>query len=231
MKPQDLHPVHLGADEVPANRAFADPEHYHGDIALLNYLLQDLRVIVRQAARGTEKPRNYESIVWEVHGLMRRTVICDLDALVLPTNRQVVGFFGDRRSKSSDDEVDAAELDVVGEFSTYPGIISYSSIELLDGQWANLVVHTQPTDRDAWRKSHIHIEAAEDLAPKIYHNVRIHNGCVPGGPIGSGTVVIESTKYFDYDGSPMWHAFRRLPGGLTEVVEPPPEGEPETVGP
>ena len=85
------------------------------------------------------------------------------------------------------------------------------------------MVHTTPADRDAWRQSHVHIEAAERLAPSIYHNVRIHNGCIPGGPVGSGTVVLESTKYFDYDVTPMWHAFRRLPGGLIETVEPPPE--------
>jgi len=52
----------------------------------------------------------------------------------------------------------------------------------------------------------------------MYHSVRIHNGCILGGPIASESVIIETTKYWDYDTDPVWHAFRSLPRGATEVV-------------
>lgn len=212
MTPRKYSAVTLASTEAPIRHPFADPGHYSGDLALLNYLLQDLRVLVRQAAAGHTGWANYNEIEWEVHGLQRRTVICDLDALLVGETRLAVGFFGDRRAASPGIDVDRTELDVVGEFRRFPGIISYSSIELVGDQWANLVVHQEPADRSDWRHSEVHINAAEQVAPGIYHNVRIHNGCIPGGPIGSGTVVIERTKYWDYDAEEVWHAIRELPG-------------------
>ena len=219
--PQQLDPVVLDVDDAPVGHSFADPSCYDSDIALLGYLMQDLRVLARQLASGEREIRNFDHLEWEVHGLQRRTVICDADALVEPVARQMVGFFGDRRNDSGGWDVEEAELDVVAEFRSHPGIISYSSTELIGGQWANLVVHRRPDDRTEWRNSVVHVAAAEVVAPHIYHNVRIHNGCIPGGPVGSETVVIESTKYWDYDVTPTWHAFRQLPGGLTETLDGP----------
>lgn len=215
--------IELAVDESPPAHPVADVGLYGGDVALLNYLLQDLRVIVRQGRDGSTELTKYRTIDWDVHGLKRRTVICDPDWLLRPVEMQIVGFFGDRRDDVTADNLDATEMDVVSEFRLNPGILSYSSIELMGGQWANLVVHRRPTDRDDWRNSRVHIFAAEELAPAVYHSVRIHNGCLPGGPIGSGTVVIESTKYWDYDSNPPWTAKRFLPGGAAEVLDSPSE--------
>ncbi len=126
--PQRNDPVPLGADDAPIGHPFAHPSNYDSDFALLNYLVQDLRVVVRQIAASGTKPANHESIEWEVHGLKRRTVLCDVDRLVEPHSRHMVGFFGDRRTNISEEDVDETELDVVGQFRHFPGIISYSSI-------------------------------------------------------------------------------------------------------
>lgn len=221
MKPTALEPLHLALDESPAGHPCADVELYHADLALLNYLLQDLRALLRQAAAGEVILEPYAEKTWEVHGLARRTVICDPESLTKGGDVLIVGFFGDRRPTKDAAEVDSAELDVIAQFRTFPGIMSYSSVELIDNQWANLVVHRATTDREQWRHSDVHIRAAEELAPLVYHSVRIHNGRIHGGPIGSGTPVIDSTKYFDYECSPMWHATRTLPGGATETVGSP----------
>ena len=221
MKPIQLDPEHLAPDESPPAHPCADISHYSSDLALLNYLLQDLRVLVRQAAAGETELGEYQTILWDVHGLRRRVVICDPVRILREGDVQVVGFLGDRRSTREAERVDAAELDVIGEFRQYPGILSYSSVELVNNQWANLVVHTDPDDREAWRHSDTHIEAAEELAPIVYNSVRIHNGCIRGGPLGPENVVIETTKYFDYGVSPMWHAVRLLPGGATETIGSP----------
>ena len=208
-------------DESPDAHPCADVRLYHADLALLNYLLQDLRALVRRAAAGAIELAPFERITWQVHGLARRTVVCEPEALLRPDDVRVVGFFGHRRSTPQARLVDATELDVIAEFRNYPGILSYSSIELIDDQWANLVVHAEATDPQAWRHCPVHIQAAEELAPTVYHSVRIHNGAIGGGPIGSETVVIECTKYFDYDTEPMWHAIRHLPGGAIETVGSP----------
>ena len=218
MPPAALHPIRLAYDENPPGHDCADVRHYGADLALMNYLLQDLRVLVRQADAGDTELHPYQTITWDVHGLKRRTVMCDPASLLMGTDVYVVGFLGDRRSSDDAKEIDAFEIDVIGEFRQYPGILSYSSVELIDSQWANLVVHRTTSDREAWRNSPVHMEAAEDLATRVYRSVRIHNGFIRGGPISSETVTIETTKYFDYGFDPMWHAIRALPGGLSETV-------------
>ncbi len=147
---------------------------------------------------------------WDVHGLERRTVVCDPDGLHEEGDVQIVGFFGDRRELSDDEAIDASEHDLISEFVNYPGILSYSSTELVDHYWANLVVHRHSADREAWRASEAHKHAVATVAPRAYHAVRIHNGCILGGVLGSGTVTLESTKYWDYDSGDDWHAVRSL---------------------
>ncbi|MGI9597416.1 MAG: hypothetical protein ACR2QK_14730 [Acidimicrobiales bacterium] len=221
MQPVRHDPIHLALDESPVDHPSAGIRHYLPDLALLNYLLQDLRALLRRAAADQLTLSPHQEITWFVHGLKRRTVICDPAALLVPGDVLIVGFCGDRRSTGEAAGVDHAELDVIAEFPDYPGILSYSSVELVDNQWANLVVHTSPTDRREWRHGKVHIRAAEELAPLVYHNVRIHNGGIRNGPIGSDTVAIVTTKYFDYDCDPMWHAERVLPGGASETVGSP----------
>lgn len=231
--PLEPAPHRLGPNDVAPGHPITDVAHYEGDIALLNYLLQDLRALVRQARRGDVVLHPQQVLAWEVHGLARRTVICDPDRLPRPDDVQIVGFFGDRRADADQPTIDASEHDLIAEFRNYPGIMSYSSVELDDGYWANLVVHRDPGDREAWRGSRIHREAVDRIAPMAYHGVRIHNGCIRDGVAGTQTVVLESTKYWDYDVSPTWHAIRLLPGGesveLSGPVEPlsetPPRGD------
>ncbi|MDW3220269.1 MAG: hypothetical protein R8F63_16795 [Acidimicrobiales bacterium] len=209
--------VRLGPNDEVDGHPITDLDHYEGDIALLNYLLQDLRALIRQAGRDDTIFEPRQVITWEVHGLARRTVICDPAGLADSADVHMVGFFGDRRADADQPAIDTSEMALINEFADYPGILSYSSVELVDGYWANLVVHREPQDREAWRGSPVHQDAVERIAPTAYHGVRIHNGCIMGGVVGQHTVVIEITKYWDYDVSPTWHAIRVLPGG--ESVE------------
>ena len=211
-------PTELRTLESPEEHSFAAVDRYRSDIALLNYLLQDLRVLVRRYAKGEIDLSEQQKIVWEVHGLQRRTVVCDPKRLLEDMTVQFVGFFGDRRETVDEVVLNANEQALLDEFVNYPGILSYSSCELVNGYWANLVVHSEPDDREAWRGSHIHKDAVATIAPAAYHNVRIHNGVIAAGVVGSDTVVIGSTKYWDYDTDPVWHATRRLPGGQSESM-------------
>ncbi len=214
-------PIRLTPEESPLYHPFASTSRYKGDIALLNYLLQDLRVLVRQAAKGQTTLRPQQVLTWEVHGLQRRTVICDPERLQRNELVQIVGFFGDRRGDADPRPIDQSEFDLIDEFVNYPGILSYSSVELVDGYWANLVVHADPDDREAWRGSDVHVRAVAEVAPNAYHSVRIHNGCIRDGVPGSKTVRLECTKYWDYDSDPVWHAYRELPGGESETLTGP----------
>lgn len=203
-------PEVLTPSEINGEHEISCTSHYKRDIPLLNYLLQDLRVLMRRYVKGEMRIQPQQVFTWDVHGLERRIVVCNPEAVVEETDVQIVGFFGDRRARTDQDQIDASEYDLISEFVNYPGILSYSSIELVDHYWANLVVHRRPEDREEWRGSDAHKNAVDVVAPHAYHGVRIHNGCIRGGVTGSQSVFIESTKYWDYDVTPTWHAYRDL---------------------
>jgi hypothetical protein len=171
-------------------------------------MLHDLKCLI-DANRVPVVP--YTSIEWQVNGLARRVMVCDLDALTGRLEELCfVGFFGERHLDRSMEPLERANADLVLEFRNYPGILSYSSMELYDGNWANLVIHDVPKAREYWRSSERHAEAAERLSPEYYRSVRIHNGTIPGGLSGGGNAVIHTTKYWDYTSTPVWRAFRYL---------------------
>ena len=223
-----MQPTCLATEEKPEGHTCADPANYQSDHALLAYLLQDLRSLMRRCRKGEITIAPHEVLTWEVHGLQRRVVMCDPDALLEAPMVNVVGFFGDRRTDADVVCLDGVEIDLLAEFRNYPGIMSYSSVELVDHHWANLVVHAVPDDRQAWRGSSVHKHAVAHIAPKVYHSVRIHNGWIHGGVTGPGHVEIGTTKYWDYDVSPTWEAIRILtkPATAERPLEPTITGTP-----
>lgn len=219
--PKVWDPVELGPLEDSPGHDIADVWLYQSDLVLLGYLLQDLRALIRQGCRGDLVIRPYRQMGWSVHGLQRATVVCNPQALYVERDVQIVGFFGDRIADDKDSGIHHAEIDLVSQFRNYPGILAYSSTELVDDQWANLVVHESADDRQAWRECPAHQQAVEIVSPKAYRGVRIHNGYIPGGVIGSKGVVLESTKYWDFTSEPVWHSLRVVPGGATGTVRRP----------
>ncbi|MGQ0849136.1 MAG: hypothetical protein ACT4OP_08480 [Actinomycetota bacterium] len=198
----------LAADQAVARRPFTAPGLYPRDLALLGFMLQDLRALLSDSKGGPLIP--YRSTEWEADGLRRRVIISDSLSRHGPEPTQIVGFFGERRLERDAAPLEEANLEIVLEFRNYPGILSYSSMELADGNWANLVVHRAPTDREAWRGSEAHARAAREMSPLYYRTVRIHNGVLPGGVLGDGSIVIERTKYWDYRTPKAWQAVREL---------------------
>ena len=212
-----LEPVLLGPEEVVEDHPCTDTSLYTVDRGLLAYMLQDVRGLARRAAVGAVDAVEYEPIIWHVHGLKRRLVPCDLGRLVDSQDLEVVGFFGSRRLESErelgpgDDPIDSLDVRLTQEFHRYPGIASYSTIEMVDGFWANLVLHSLPSDAEDWRGSEVHRGAAR-MSPILYRDVRIHNGRLPGGVDSRNEISIYRTKYWDYgpvtDAEPTWTAIR-----------------------
>jgi hypothetical protein len=82
---------------------------------------------------------------------------------------------------------------------------------MVDGFWANLVLHSLPSDAEDWRGSEIH-RGAVRMSPILYRDVRIHNGRLPGGVDSRNEISIYRTKYWDYgpviNAEPTWTAIR-----------------------
>jgi hypothetical protein len=227
--------VRLGPYETVVSRACTDVSLYAPDLDVMAYMLQDLRTLLRSNAVGKTSLSAHVPTVWSVHGLHRRTVVCDPDHVKDHDRVCIVGFFGNRRSELPFEAMDQIDVRLLDEFQSYPGILSYSSVELADDYWANLVVHAEPDDREVWRTSAAHVNAVE-MSPVLYSDVRIYNGHLVDGVGSNRAIDIDSIKYWDYETEPVWRGFREFDPPLTrvrrqveEVVSRPPTGLTEAI--
>lgn len=203
--------LHLAPDQGVPRRPFTSVSLYQRDIAVLTDMLEDLRCLQAAAEKGRQKIVPYKRIAWATHGYKRRVIVCRPERLTSKKELCVVGFFGEMRPELDVAVLEKANAEIVREFESYPGILSYSSFELPGDQWANLVLHDEPQVTERWRGSERHRRAVADLSPVHYRNVRIHNGRIPGGLPGGRWIVINRTKYWDYRAKTIWHAVRDLP--------------------
>lgn len=202
--------VTLGPDDVVSERPFTAVENNAGDLVLLNVMLDDLRRVLTEAAAGARVIVPHKRIAWKVDGLTHRALVCNPDRLWVHREVCAVGFFSERHTELDMGPLEQANTEVVGEFNKYPGVLSYSSVELPSGYWANLVLHDTPDVAERWRESQRHARAVAELSPVYYKNVRIHNARLAEGIFGDAPLRIERTKYFDYECDEEWRAIRVL---------------------
>ncbi len=212
-----MEPIPLAPGESVPRRPFTSIALYAHDLKVLATMLEELRY-------GMEKLEAADLIrfvpqEWEVEGLRHRIIVARPEVLKASTHTCVVGFFGQRHLHLDGGPLEEANTEIILEFRQHLGILSYSSMELPDGNWANLVLHDVPGTRENWRSSESHARAARELSPIFYRTVRIHNGVLPGGLVGGSDLEVERTKYWDYRRkSRVWHAVRELSTAETALA-------------
>jgi hypothetical protein len=164
-------------------------------------------------AAALEGPRPLVVETREPDGGCHRAILCDERALRAARDLAFVGFFALKRAGLDHSPLTQADDELIREFPWHPGILSYSSLELPDGNWANLIVLDPPEARDHWRQSLRHAHAAAELAPRHYTAVRLHHGVFPGGLLSGADAVLVRTRYLDFRGPAAWRA-ERLFGGV-----------------
>ena len=201
----------LGATEVVSDRPFTAVELVDRDVSVLHGMLDDLVRILAEADAGDREIVAQKRVAWQVGGLARRLLICDEQRLRAHPSLCVVGFFGERRTELDIGPLEQANSAIVRQFTSYPGILSYSSVELPEGHWANMVLHDDPIDTEYWRRGALHVEAVR-LSPAHYRNVRIHNARLTAGVLMTPGFTVSRVKYYDYSSTPAWRAERTLAG-------------------
>lgn len=204
--------IALGPTEEAPGRPFTAVDLIERDVSVLMTLIADVRGVLQEVDAGNRSIEPYEKMAWKVDGLTHRLLICDEYRLRHREETCVVGFFGERRTELDPQPLEEANTAVVAEFTKYPGILSYSSMELPGERWANLVLHDDPIDREYWRKSETHAQAVKRLSPIHYRNVRIHNARLTDALTESPSLAVERTKYYDFEGESEWRAVRELVG-------------------
>ncbi|MBC8161062.1 MAG: hypothetical protein H7Z42_07565 [Roseiflexaceae bacterium] len=170
----------------------------HHDTAALRYMRARLHRFIQTepAVERTHAPH----IVYipEPDNRQHRVVALNSAALLSGVVLTFVAFFGHKRTDSDAAQLDALDHELIHECLKMPQLLSYSSLELSDGSWANLVLLQSPDGIARWVESPRHAYAAHEVAPKSYREIRIHRGTLPAGLEPHGAIEFHRTRHFAY---------------------------------
>ena len=127
-----------------------------------------------------------------------RVVLLNMPVLQASDALTFVAFFGEKRADADAATLDALDHELIREFHAFPHLISYSSLELADGSWANLVLMSSPEGIMRWAESQRHQDAAHHVAPTCYRSIRLHRGTLNTGIAPSGQITFARTKHFAF---------------------------------
>ena len=179
-----------------------------GDLAVVAHMVEVLYFSIRHApsagaTRQTgEAPDMRVSIVrcTAPGGGEHRLRVQDAEGLRDATSMPLVAFIGKRRltlPPALGDHLALVDQRLVAELAMEPDLLSYSSMELPDGNWANLVVFRRVRGTAALRNSCTHRHASTHLAPQVFHWIRLHHGLLTRDTSG-WRVLLQRTRYYAY---------------------------------
>jgi hypothetical protein len=134
----------------------------------------------------------------EPDGRQHRVVVLNESTLRIGGQLPFVGFFGRKRASVDASLLDALDAELIEELRLNPHMLSYSSLELPDGSWGNLVIMGSPQGAVDWAGSARHAYAAYSIAPACYLTIRLHSGVMTLSGLAHDDLQIRRTKHFDY---------------------------------
>ena len=198
----------LGVRQRLRGRAFTDPERTLVDLAVMDRMLMRLRGQARSWPGG---PGPVEVLEHPAAGLRHWLVVPRACALLVACQVMAVGFFGDLRPGVDHGPIYQLEADIVGRLPRYAeaGLLAYYDAELDRGVHGNLALFAAPGVPPGWHGDVVHARAVT-LAPRHYRCIRLHRGLIGGPFLGTGTLAVQRTRYFDFGTEPAWRGLRVL---------------------
>ena len=201
----------LDGGKSPAHRSLPLVKKSRLDLVILRYLAQRILVTLHALDQPTSTVQRLHYYANERRKRTHRMVIYNAQELLLNKGLWFVGFVSGKRNPANPsilEELHRVDQRLVAELEGTPGLLSYSSLELHDSIWCNLVLLN-----DAEVKMHIadnntHKYAAYELAPSYYEWIRLHNGIMPTGLAGFAhsppdcVMQLQRTKYYLFSGGP-----------------------------
>jgi hypothetical protein len=203
--------LELAPDETVPGKPFVDPEHTLREEAALRLLLAHERERARAWVDATES--RHDVVIQEIDeaGLRHLLVVPKTDALLESRDLVVVGFFGRPRDDAQTSLLFDLEEELVGGMGAYSahGLLSYYDLELVKGAYGNLILFSNSEGPARWGENPVHREAVA-ISPRNYHEIRLHQGTLPGRLLDGGDLRLTRTRYLDYTGPEPWRAIRRF---------------------
>lgn len=211
--------LHLQPDEIIEERPFTRPEHIPTDQQTLSYMAGQVCVLLEYPYLSAQPPHIVLFNRPDNSDWFHRIVLAQPEPLRQLRPLTIVGFFGHKRDEANVALAHEFDRILVAEIPDHPGLLSYSTMALSGGNYANLVIFADLAARDHWSTSRAHAQAVQQLAPHYYLTVRIFHGRLPDGIYHHHHLRLARAKYYDYQCEPRWQAVREL-DTLPEVNSP-----------
>lgn len=203
----------LTPGEIIHERPFTDPVRIEYDLNTMRFMVDQLCLFLDNEHLYADQTPPIIVHLPSRKNWFYRLVIAKPDILLSPRELAFVGFMGHRQKNANMKLASQFDETLVSEIPQYPGLLSYSTMALVSGDYCNLVVFSDSSVKKEWSKSLAHQEAVKQLSPDYYKCIKLYNGYLPGGLTDSGAIQLTRVKYFDYQGNPLWHAVREFPKG------------------
>ncbi len=193
---------YLNSNKVLDEDSPPGDDEYEQDIVLLRYMAQRIYITLYLLDEPANSSQPLLYFLEEGHKYTHRIAIYNPQALLLNNKLDFVGFIS-RKLQPGDtqviEEIRTVDKKLIVELINTSGLISYSSLELRDGRWCNLVLFSGPETKMHLKQSDTHIYAAYQLSPRYYDWVRLHNGIMPGG-LAHNELLLQKTKFYQFHG-------------------------------
>ena len=204
--------MQIATDTVLPKRLFTHPAYTQIDYRQINYMLMRLSQVVMSMSTGSNPnlfaPESHE--LFESDGRHHRIIPIRPQLLKEAETLSIVGFFGQRNLCSDGESIASRDKMLFTEMKNHPGLLSYSSLELTNGDYGNCVIFADENAKNNWGYSQVHAEAVDVLSPLYYRSVRLYNGTIKGCIYDFYRMRLDVAKYYDYSEKPVWAGFREL---------------------
>ena len=185
------------------------------DLMVLRHMARRLHLTLHQL----EEPAPAQPLLYKLqerHGRIHRIVIYKYQELLLKRSLNFVGFISGKQKHIHASVVDAIQMidgRLVQELVHIPGILSYSSLELRNGDWCNLVLLSDTDAKRQLKNTETHTYAAHELANHYYEWIRLHNGIMPHG-LDHTEMILQKTRRYTFHLEPSRPTVRELSYGV-----------------
>jgi hypothetical protein len=192
--------IQLDKSEQPAERPLPLIIKRKLDLVILRYMARSVYVALLSLDWSITKALPLLYYLDERRRRIHRIAIYNPEELLLNHELALVGFISGkmrplRPSIAADLRITDRKL--VAELANSPGLLSYSSLELHDGNWCNLVLINDPKVKIHLKNTETHRYASHELAPNCYEWIRLHNGIMPSG-LASNEMLLQKTTYYQF---------------------------------
>lgn len=170
------------------------------DLIVLRYMARRIHLTLYHLGEPTTKSKPLLYKLQERHGRTHRIAIYRYQELLLKRPLAFVGFISGRQRNLPSSILCAIEMvdkQLIEELVSSPGILSYSSLELHNGNWFNLVLLNDVKAKAHIKGTETHTYAAYHLAPRFYEWIRLHNGIMPEG-LDHAEMKLQKTKFYTF---------------------------------